>query len=99
MARAVSGKKKTSARLYIFIVIALLMVVMVFQLVSLSRKQKSYSMEEKNLRKELAQEKVKSEELKDYEAYTKTEEYIENMARMKGGLVKENEIVFREGNK
>ena len=99
MTRAVSGKKKASARFYILIVIALLMAVMVFQLISLSRKQKNYAREEENLRKELAQEKVKSDELKDYEAYTKTEEYIENMARMKGGLVKENEIVFREGNK
>ena len=99
MTRAVSGKKKTSAKFYIIIVLALLMVVMVFQLVSLSRKQKDYAREEQNLKKELAQEKVKSDELKDYEAYTKTEEYIENMARMKGGLVKENEIVFREGNK
>jgi len=99
MTRAVSGKKKTSAKYYIIIVLALLMVVMVFQLVSLSRKQKDYAREEQNLKKELAQEKVKSDELKDYEAYTKTEEYIENMARMKGGLVKENEIVFREGNK
>ena len=99
MTRAVSGKKKASTRFYILIVIALLMAVMVFQLISLSRKQKNYAREEENLRKELAQEKVKSDELKDYEAYTKTEEYIENMARMKGGLVKENEIVFREGNK
>ena len=99
MTRVVAGKKKTSARFYIFIVIALLLVVMIFQLVSLSRKQKEYAREEENLRKELALEQVKSEELKDYEAYTKTEEYIENMARMKGGLVKENEIVFREGNK
>ena len=99
MTRVVAGKKKTTARLYIIIVIALLLVVMIFQLVSLSRKQKEYAREEENLRKELALEQVKSEELKDYEAYTKTEEYIENMARMKGGLVKENEIVFREGNK
>ena len=99
MTRTAVGKKKASARFYIFIVLALLMGVMVFQLVSLSRKQKNYLREVESLKKELAAEKVKSEELKDYEAYTKTEEYIENMARMKGGLVKENEIVFREGNK
>lgn len=99
MTGAAYAKKKTSARLYIFIVIGLLLAIMVFQLVSLSQKQKNYAREEENLRKELALEQVKSEELKDYEAYTKTVEYIENMARMKGGLVKENEIVFREGNK
>ena len=99
MTRAAALKKKASARFYIVIVIVLLLAVMVFQLVSLSRKQKNYAREEENLRKELALEKVKSEELKDYEAYTKTDEYIENMARMKGGLVKENEIVFREGSK
>ena len=38
----------------------------------------------------------RQEELKNYEAYTKTQEYMEGVAKSKLGMVHKNEIIFRE---
>jgi len=45
---------------------------------------------------ELEKEQQVSQELSDKERYTQTSEYVENTAKNKLGLVKEDEIIFRE---
>lgn len=44
----------------------------------------------------MEEEYQRTEEIEETAEYMKTDEYVESVAREKLGLVKENEIVFRE---
>ena len=44
----------------------------------------------------LKQEKARTEEIEQLKAYMQTDEYVEQTARERLGLVKDNEIVFEE---
>lgn len=49
-----------------------------------------------SLEAQIEEEKARTIEIRETEEYMKTDEYIESVARDKLGLVKENEIVFKE---
>lgn len=49
----------------------------------------------KELNKAIALEEARVEELKELKAYIQTDEYIEEMAREKLGLVYKDEIIFK----
>jgi len=78
-------------------VIVLIMIgVMSVQIVDLYEKDQKYSLQEQELEKEKQAELVREKELEEYEKYTQTQEYIEDMAKSRLGLVYEDEIVFKE---
>lgn len=52
-------------------------------------------MQEEELQTQIDAEKERSEEINKLKKYVGTDEYIEEVAREKLGLVKENEILFR----
>ncbi len=89
-------KKKKTTRSYIFLVVGFLAIILLIQIIGLYSKEKSLAAQEAALQKQVEEQQEKSEELKNYEEYTKSDEYTENMARSRAGLVKPNEIVFRE---
>lgn len=99
-AREIAGhrrkKKKKTTRSYIFLVVGFLAIILLIQIIGLYSKEKSLAAQEAALQKQVEEQQEKSEELKNYEEYTKSDEYTENMARSRAGLVKPNEIVFRE---
>lgn len=92
-------KKKKSGFFYMAIVVTFLSIIMLIQLCTLGYQNHTYKMQELALTKELQKQEDKADELSDYEEYIKTDEYTESMARSKGGLVKPNEIIFRERKK
>ena len=47
------------------------------------------------LEKEKKAEKQRTEEIEEYKEYVGTDEYVEDTARDKLGMVKENEILFK----
>ena len=47
------------------------------------------------LEKEKKAEKQRTEEIEEYKEYVGTDEYVEDTARDKLGIVKENEILFK----
>lgn len=63
--------------------------------VGLYRKNEVYKQQEVELRTQIKEEKARSKEVKEYEAYVKTDEYIKSVAEEKLGLVDPNEIIFR----
>ena len=63
---------------------------------SLKAKEKKYAAEEEALNQLIEQEKSRTEELKQFETYTKTKKYAEEVAKDKLGLVYDNEIIFKE---
>lgn len=56
--------------------------------------EKEYEKQITQLKKEKKEADKRAEELKEYEEYVKTDEYIEEVAREKLGLVYKDEIIF-----
>ena len=63
--------------------------------ISLRAKEKSYLAQETELKKQIDEEKARSQEIDDMEAYVGTDEYVEEIAKEKLGLVNENEIIIK----
>lgn len=61
----------------------------------LRRRNRMYQAREETLEEAIADEKERSQEMKDLEAYTKTKKYVEDVAKDKLGLVYEDEIIFK----
>ena len=58
-------------------------------------KKRLYSQQEAELRAQISEEQARAEEVKAYEEYVKTDEYIKDVAEEKLGLVDPNEIIFK----
>ena len=63
--------------------------------ISLRAKEKSYLAQETELKKQIDEEKARSQEIDDMETYVGTDEYVEEIAKEKLGLVNENEIILK----
>ena len=65
------------------------------QIYRLKQKEAIYAQREQNLEELIADETQREKELEELDLYTKSVEYIKDMAN-KMGLVFENEIIFKE---
>ena len=83
-------KQNGNGKIWISIIVATLLIVMSVQIVGLYNKKETY------MAKELEDEKNRSQEIKDYEEYTKTQKFIEDMAKSRLGLVYDNEVIFKK---
>ncbi len=90
--KSVKNRKKTGI---VTIVLALMLVVMSFNIIKLYEKNKEYAAREEELQKEYDKEEELQKELLAYEELTKTIDYIIEIAREKLGLVFENEIIYK----
>ena len=88
-------RKHRSSVLGISGVILLLVVVVSVSSISLRAKNQSYIEQEAELEAQIQEEKERTEEIEQMEEYVGTEEYIEQIARDKLGLIYENEILFK----
>lgn len=82
----------------ISIIVGLLLVVISVDSKSLMEKEKTLSQKQEELTAQLEYEENRTEELEEFEKYTKTKKYAEEMAKKKLGLVHDNEIIFKSGN-
>lgn len=76
-------------------VIMLLVMVVSVSSISLQTRNKEYIAQEKELEASIREEKDRAEEISELEDYVGTDEYIEQTAKDKLGLVHENEIIFK----
>lgn len=81
---------------YIPIFVGVLFLILGIQMLNLYQKSQEYKAREASLEQELKDEEQRTKDLAEYEAYTKTDEYVVNTARTKLGLVYDNEIIFKE---
>ena len=93
-----NSKKRQNRFSVILIVLVLIMMIII---VSVSRynirqKQAEYDKREAQLKEQIDDEERRAEEIAEYEKYTKTKKYAEEVAKEKLGLVNENEIIFKE---
>jgi len=95
-ARRRKSGRNTGAMSIVFIVI-IFVIVMSIQILKLKQKDDLLLEREQTLQQQLAQEEQRAEELKELDLYTRSMEYIKDMAN-KMGLVFENEIIFKESS-
>ena len=62
--------------------------------ISLHAKNQEYKAQEAELEKQLEEQETRSEEIDELEKYVGTDEYVEDVAKDKLGLVYPNEILF-----
>jgi cell division protein FtsB len=98
MARRVAFRKKRQNRLgmaLVTFVVLILMTVILFKGRELKQKQQEYEQKEAALQAQIDEENERTRRLTDYEKYTKTDKFVEEIAKEKLGLLYENEILFR----
>lgn len=92
-------RRRRQNRFSMFLV--LLVVVMILVVVAINRGEIRKKMDVnqakiEQLEEQIAEEQARAEEIKEYEKYTHTKAYVEEVAHDKLGLVYEDEILFKE---
>ena len=98
MARKVAFRKKRQNRLGIVcgsLVVGILIAVVSIKSFELKKTYEDYVKQEENLQSQIDSEKERTQHLEEYEKYTKTDKFVEEVAKEKLGLVYDNEILFR----
>ena len=95
MSRNRQKKRRNAGTIGVVIIVLAFLGIMSVQIYTLKQKDKMYAEKEQNLEEQLADEEARSEELEEMDLYTKSIEYIKDMAN-RLGLVFENEIIFKE---
>lgn len=76
-------------------VIILLGVIVFVNSMTLKAKERAYQEQEIELKQQIEEEKQKAKEIDKLEEYVGTDDYVEDMAREKLGLVYKDEIIFK----
>jgi cell division protein DivIC len=79
----------------ITMILVLLMCVLTANALTLQAKNKDYKQQEEELRAQIKGQKQRTKEIKEYEEYVKTDEYVKEVAEEKLGLVDPGEIIFK----
>ena len=82
--------------LSITFVVAILFIAMMTQSISVEKQLSQYQQELEELDNKMTEETERTKEIDDMKEDMETDEYAEEVARDKLGLVKDNEIVFKE---
>ena len=89
-------KKKRRSRMFSVLIVACLFTVLSVQIVKAHKKYRSVVAEEKELEQQKADEEEKAKDLEKEKAYRASQEYIEDTAQSRLGMVHDNQIIFRE---
>lgn len=65
----------------------------------LKQKNRAYQAREEALQEAIEEEQARAAEIEEFEAYTQTKKYVEEVAKDKLGLVYEDEIIFKASDK
>ena len=79
-------------------VVVMMLIVVMVEGIELTEKRETYMAREEVLMQAIEAEQARTEEIKEYENYTQTKKYVEEIAKNKLGLVYEGEIIFKDVN-
>lgn len=102
MARRVRFRSKRQnhfGMVMVLILVVMFCSVIEIKSISLKNKRDEYNKKIETLEGQIEQQKERTKDLEEYEKYTKTSKYVEEVAKEKLGLVYEDEIVFESGVK
>ncbi|MCR5117104.1 MAG: septum formation initiator family protein [Lachnospiraceae bacterium] len=80
------------------VIVVMLVIVLHVGSVRLLEKKAAYDKREAYLLEEIAKEERRTEEIEEYRKYTRTKQYIEDLAKERLGLVYKDEIIFEADN-
>lgn len=89
-------RQNKAAMLCISLVVVLLLGILLWQGELLKRELAGYQEQERIFTEKIAEEEARTEEIDRQKEYMQTDEFIEETARDRLGLVKDNEVVFKE---
>lgn len=89
-------RKSNTGRISILCIGIFLIMVFSIQMVRLYQKNQEYVKQEQALNEQVKDLKKEKEDLSEYEEYIKSDEYVEDTAKKKLGLIFDNEIIIRE---
>lgn len=101
MARKAAYRKRRQNKmgmLLVITVVLMMLVVVTIKSVELREKRAAYMAKEEALMQEIEAEQARTEEIEEYEKYTQTKKYVEELAKEKLGLVYDGEIIFKDEN-
>jgi cell division protein DivIC len=84
------------ASLLIMFIMCVVVAVMLIQCLDIYQKNQSYAAEQTQLQQQLEEEEARTEEIEAYREYIKTDEFVEEVAYEKLGLIYKGEIIFKE---
>ena len=98
--KAAYRKKRQNkmAMLLVTTVVIMMVIVVSVKSMELRSKRAAYTEREEALLLEIEAEQARAEEIEEYEKYTQTKKYVEEIAKNKLGLVYEGEIIFKDEN-
>lgn len=96
-----SGRKRQkddnrTGKRWISVILVVFMIAMSVQIVRVYHKDEEYAQKQEKLERQLEAETERKQELEEYEAYTRSQQYIEDVARSKLGLARDDDIIFKE---
>ncbi len=91
-----AGKKSRTTELSITVVLCCLVAMLTVKRISLQQKVNTNASRISSLDSQIEEEKQRTDEITALKEYMQTDEYIEKTAREKLGMVKDNEILFKE---
>lgn len=94
--RKMKKNDNRAGKICVSMILVAFVAVMTIQIVKTYQKDKEYALKQAELEAQLEEETVRQQELEEYEAYTKSNEYVEDVAKSKLGLAYDNEIIFKE---
>lgn len=97
MKRRITYKKKAQNRLALVLagtVMLVIMTVVGVRGITLRAQLTAYNERKEELLQQIEDEEARTKEIEEYAKYVQTDAYVEEAAREKLGLVKEDEIVF-----
>ncbi|MCR4716618.1 MAG: septum formation initiator family protein [Lachnospiraceae bacterium] len=100
MARRQRNRVKPKKGMWIVVLVTVVICgALLYGMLKLESKQKALAAEQVRLEMSIEQAKDKSKELDEQKSYMQTDEYVEEVAREKLGMVKDDEILFRPEDK
>ena len=97
MNRRYNGRKANqTGKVCVTLIVLAMIGVMSLQIVNLYKKDQQLIEQENILKEQKKEELARQKEIEDFEAYTQTQEFIEDTAKSKLGLVYRDEIIFKE---
>ena len=97
MAGNKKGKGRNAGTVSIIFIVLVFVAVMSIQIHKLKEKDELLAEREENRQEQLESEIQRAEDIKELDLYTKTMEFIKEIAN-KLGIVSDNEIIFKEND-
>lgn len=92
-----ANRKQTRLGMLLAVLVVVVLVIAVaVSAASVQQKLNTAKSRKADLEQQISDEKARTKEIQEYKDYTTTDEYVEEIARDKLGLVHEGEVIFKE---